>query len=36
LILPAVFAVVQRRASRKSVSLDPHDPSGRFSVQTAH
>jgi multidrug efflux pump subunit AcrB len=36
LILPAVFAVVQRRTSRKSVSLDPHDPSGRFSVQTAH
>ncbi len=36
LILPAVFAVVQRRTSRRSVSLDPHDPSGRFSVQTAH
>jgi multidrug efflux pump subunit AcrB len=32
LVLPAVFAVVQRSASRKSVSLDPHDPSGRFPV----
>ncbi len=30
LILPAVFAVVQRKASRKSVSLDPHDPTGRY------
>jgi hypothetical protein len=30
LVLPAVFAVVQRSASRKSVSLDPHDPLGRF------
>ena len=36
LILPAVFAVVQRKTSRKSVSLDPHDPGGRFSVQTHH
>jgi multidrug efflux pump subunit AcrB len=30
LFLPAVFAVVQRKASRTSVSLDPYDPSGRF------
>ena len=40
LILPAVFAVVQRRTSRRSVSLDPHDPSGRFfpadSPRNAH
>jgi multidrug efflux pump subunit AcrB len=26
LVLPAAFAVVQRKASRNSVSLDPHDP----------
>jgi multidrug efflux pump subunit AcrB len=30
LVLPAVFAVIQRRSSRESVSLDPHDPTGRF------
>ena len=30
LILPAVFAVVQSRASTKSASLDPEDP------QSAH
>ncbi len=30
LILPAVFAVIQRKATRESVSLDPHDPTGRF------
>ena len=33
-ILPAVFAVVQRRASRQSVSLDPYDPSGRYSIES--
>ncbi len=27
-VLPAVFAVVQRRAHRRSASLDPDDPSG--------
>ena len=32
-ILPAVFAVVQRRATRRSVSLDPYDPSGRYSIE---
>jgi multidrug efflux pump subunit AcrB len=36
LILPAVFAVIQRKTTRKSVSLDPYDPSGRYSNQTAH
>ena len=30
LILPAVFAVVQRRASRQSVSLDPLRSSGEY------
>jgi multidrug efflux pump subunit AcrB len=34
LVLPAVFAVVQRSASRKSVSLDPHDPLGRFPARS--
>src|SRR6266700_1041955 len=28
LILPSVFALVQERAHRRSVSLDPDDPSG--------
>jgi multidrug efflux pump subunit AcrB len=32
-ILPAVFAVVQRRATRQSVSLDPYDPSGKYSIE---
>jgi multidrug efflux pump subunit AcrB len=32
LILPAVFAVIQRSASRTSPSLDPLDPSCRFHV----
>jgi multidrug efflux pump subunit AcrB len=30
LIVPAIFAIVQRRTSRVSISLDPHDPDGRF------
>jgi multidrug efflux pump subunit AcrB len=34
-ILPSVFAIVQRRATRKSVSLDPDDPnSSAFEEQT--
>jgi multidrug efflux pump subunit AcrB len=33
-ILPAVFAIVQRRTSRQSVSLDPDDPnSAKFDQQ---
>ena len=33
LILPAVFAIVQSRASMKSASLDPEDPeSGHFAT----
>jgi AcrB/AcrD/AcrF family len=35
-VLPAVFAVVQRRANRGSVSLHPLDPESRhFRVATA-
>ena len=35
LILPAVFAVVQSRASTKSASLDPDDPeSAHYKVST--
>ena len=30
LILPAIFAIVQSRASTKSVSLDPEDPESAF------
>jgi len=30
LILPAVFAIVQSRASIKSASLDPEDPQSAF------
>jgi len=29
-ILPPVFALVQRRASRRSVSLDPYDPASSY------
>jgi Cu/Ag efflux pump CusA len=33
-ILPAVFAIVQRRTSRESASLDPDDPhSANFNQQ---
>ena len=35
-ILPAVFAIVQRRTSRQSVSLDPDDPaSAKFERETS-
>jgi multidrug efflux pump subunit AcrB len=34
-ILPAVFAVVQKKTSRTSVSLDPHDVSGPYYVKGA-
>jgi hypothetical protein len=29
-ILPAVFSIVQRRASTKSASLDPDDPDSAY------
>jgi Cu/Ag efflux pump CusA len=36
-ILPLVFAIVQRRTTRKSVSLDPDDPnSSAFEKPTGH
>jgi multidrug efflux pump subunit AcrB len=36
-ILPLVFAIVQRRTTRKSVSLDPDDPnSSAFEEQTSN
>lgn len=30
LILPAIFAMVQRRGTTRSVSLDPFDPASRY------
>jgi multidrug efflux pump subunit AcrB len=35
LVLPAVFAVVQRRTGRQSVSLYPFDPANRYFVPPA-
>ena len=35
LVLPTVFAVVQSRAPRRSVSLDPFDPSSEHFVRVA-
>ena len=36
LILPAIFAIVQSRATTKSASLDPEDPeSAHFTAETA-
>jgi multidrug efflux pump subunit AcrB len=36
-VLPAVFAIVRRRSSRLSISLDPDDPdSGHFVSTVAH
>jgi hypothetical protein len=36
-ILPLVFAIVQRRTTRKSVSLDPDDPnSSAFEERTSN
>ena len=34
LILPSVYAIVRQRSSRKSVSLDPHDPQSRYHSLT--
>jgi multidrug efflux pump subunit AcrB len=31
-VLPSFFAIVQSRASRRSVSLNPHDPSSSYYV----
>jgi multidrug efflux pump subunit AcrB len=37
LVLPVVFALVQRRTSLESVSLDPEDPASvHFSHSTTH
>jgi Cu/Ag efflux pump CusA len=30
-VLPTVFGIVQKRASRESPSLDPEDPDSRFA-----
>ena len=35
LVLPAMFSVVQRRGSTRSVSLYPFDPASRFFVSPA-
>jgi multidrug efflux pump subunit AcrB len=35
LILPSVFAIVRRRSSRKSGSLDPHDPQSAHHVSAS-
>lgn len=35
LVLPAVYAILQRRASPHSASLDPYDPRSRYYVQPA-
>ena len=35
LVLPAVYALLQRRASPHSASLHPHDPQSRYYVQPA-
>ncbi len=36
LLLPAVYALLQRRASPHSASLNPHDPQSRYYVQPVH
>ncbi len=33
-VLPAVYAIFQRRAGAESASLDPHDPSSRYYERT--
>jgi len=30
LVLPAIFSILQREGTRKSASLDPHDPTSRY------
>jgi multidrug efflux pump subunit AcrB len=32
IVLPAVYAVLMRRATTASASLDPHDPASRYHV----
>jgi Cu/Ag efflux pump CusA len=33
-VLPAVYAIFQKRAGTVSASLDPYDPSSRYYEQT--
>jgi hypothetical protein len=35
LVLPAVFALIQRRASIRSASLDPDDPASVYYLPAA-
>jgi len=36
LVLPSLFAIIRRRASRESTSLDPDDPRSRHHVSPLH